>query len=75
MKLIIPKQIPVYAALLLVAVSAAMIPAGKEPVGVGAKVPKGAEVLFDGSRRMLDEKWIYWQGPRLAATMPIKWAI
>lgn len=44
-------------------------------VGVGTKAPKGAEVLFDGSRKMLDEKWTYWKGPRLAATLPIKWII
>ena len=44
-------------------------------VGVGAEPPAGAEVLFDGSREMLDEKWTYWQGPRLAASMPIKWQV
>lgn len=44
-------------------------------VGVGTKAPKKAEVLFDGSRKMLDEKWTYWQGPRLAAKLPIKWFI
>lgn len=44
-------------------------------VGVGTKPPKGAEVLFDGSRRMLDQKWTYWEGPRLAATLPIKWQV
>ncbi len=43
--------------------------------GVGTKAPKGAEVLFDGSRKMLDEKWTYWDGPRLAAKPPIKWII
>ncbi|MCB0686558.1 MAG: DUF1080 domain-containing protein [Saprospiraceae bacterium] len=43
--------------------------------GVGAKAPKDAEVLFDGSRAMLDSKWTYWEGPRLAATLPIKWEI
>lgn len=43
--------------------------------GVGVKAPEGAEILFDGSRAMLDEKWTYWAGPRLAATLPIKWAI
>ena len=32
-------------------------------VGVGAKVPTGAEVIMDGSRAMLDEKWTYWEGP------------
>jgi Domain of Unknown Function (DUF1080) len=44
-------------------------------VGVGVKAPKKAEVYFDGSRKMLDDKWTYWDGPRLAATLPIKWFI
>lgn len=44
-------------------------------IGVGAKAPKDAEVLFDGTRKMLDEKWTYWDGPRLAAEPPIKWTI
>ncbi|CCG99263.1 protein of unknown function DUF1080 [Fibrella aestuarina BUZ 2] len=44
-------------------------------VGVGTKAPKGATVYFDGTRQMLDQKWTYWKGPRLAATPPIKWQI
>jgi len=44
-------------------------------LGVGTKAPKGAEVFFDGSEKMLHAKWIYWSGPRLKATMPIKWQI
>ncbi len=44
-------------------------------VGVGVQPPIQAEVLFDGSRKMLDEKWTYWEGPRLAAELPIKWQI
>lgn len=44
-------------------------------VGVGAKPIEGAEVLFDGSRGMLDEKWTYWEGPRFASALPIKWKI
>jgi hypothetical protein len=44
-------------------------------IGVGAKKPKNAEMMFDGSRSMLDEKWTYWEGPRFAAQMPIKWEI
>jgi hypothetical protein len=47
----------------------------KAQVGVGVKAPKTAQVYFDGSRKMLDEKWTYWDGPRLAATLPIKWFI
>ena len=44
-------------------------------MGVGAKAPKGAEIFLDGSREMLDAKWTYWKGPRLAATLPIKWIV
>jgi hypothetical protein len=44
-------------------------------VGVGAKPVEGAEVVFDGSREMLDAKWTYWQGPRFASSLPIKWKI
>jgi len=44
-------------------------------VGVGVKAPKGAEVYLDGSRKMLDDKWIYWEGPRFAAKPPIKWTV
>jgi hypothetical protein len=44
-------------------------------VGVGTKPTKKAEVIFDGSRAMLDAKWTYWKSPRLAATLPIKWQI
>jgi hypothetical protein len=47
----------------------------KEKTGVGTKAPKKAEVLFDGSRKMLDEKWTYWEGPRFAAELPLKWEI
>ncbi len=44
-------------------------------VGVGTKAPKGAKVVFDGSRKMLDAKWTYWNGPRLKASLPIKWEV
>lgn len=44
-------------------------------VGVGAKPIDGAEMLIDGSREMLDEKWIYWEGPGFKSAMPIKWKI
>ena len=47
----------------------------KQKTGVGTKAPKKAEVLFDGSEKMLHEKWIYWEGPRFSAQMPIKWKI
>lgn len=44
-------------------------------VGVGTSAPEDAQILFDGTKEMLHEKWTYWEGPRLAATLPIKWAI
>ncbi len=44
-------------------------------VGVGATAPKDAETIFDGTRKMLDAKWTYWQGPRFASSMPIKWKV
>lgn len=47
----------------------------KQTIGVGVKAPGSAEVLFDGSREMLDQKWTYWEGPRFAAELPLKWEI
>jgi hypothetical protein len=44
-------------------------------VGVGAKPVPGAEMLIDGSRELLDEKWTYWKGPRFSSSLPIKWKI
>lgn len=80
------KMIPVMAAIMLSLVlfafrntTALPVPAGHQgddkDVGIGARAPKGAEMLFDGTRKMLDEKWVYWEGPGFAAQMPIKWKI
>ena len=44
-------------------------------VGVGAKPEKGADLLIDGTRKMLDEKWTYWTGPGFKSSLPIKWKI
>jgi 3-keto-disaccharide hydrolase len=44
-------------------------------VGVGAAPIPGAEVILDGSRKMLDDKWTYWKGPRFASSLPIKWQV
>ena len=44
-------------------------------VGVGAKPIAGAELILDGSREMLDQKWTYWKGPRFASSLPIKWQV
>lgn len=60
--------------LALLAILAMLVP-GYAQIGVGAKPIKGAQVYFDGSRQTLEANWTYWRGPRLAATLPIKWAI
>ena len=44
-------------------------------IGVGARPEPGAEVIIDGSRAMLDQKWTYWEGPRFKSALPIKWKI
>ncbi len=44
-------------------------------VGVGAEPTAGAELILDGSRDMLDEKWTYWEGPRFSSELPIKWKV
>ncbi len=46
-----------------------------ENIGVGAKPVTGAEMILDGTRQLLDEKWTYWEGPRFASSLPIKWKI
>ncbi len=66
-------SISFFALLLIVMSGFIFLP--KEKVGVGTKAPKNAEVIFDGSRKMLDEKWTYWEGPRFSAELPIKWKI
>ncbi len=59
----------------LAAALAAFPIAAHADTGVGAKPIRGAEIIFDGSRRMLDEKWTYWQGPGFKSSLPIKWKI
>jgi hypothetical protein len=49
--------------------------ADKAHIGVGAKAEAGAEMVFDGSREMLDAKWTYWEGPAYSSSLPIKWPI
>lgn len=47
-----------------------------ENIDVGAAAPSTAEVYFDGTREMLDDKWEYWKGPRFqAAGDKIAWFI
>ena len=59
--------------LFILSVGANLLP--KENTGVGVKAPKKAEVLFDGTEKMLHANWKYWEGPRFKAQMPIKWKI
>jgi hypothetical protein len=49
--------------------------AADKHINVGAKPVPGAEVIIDGTRELLDAKWIYWEGPRFASSLPIKWKI
>jgi len=51
------------------------VPAAFAEIGVGARPLPGAEVVIDGSRKLLDEKWTYWTGPRFGSSLPIKWQI
>ena len=67
------RRIFVFSSLMLM--SAAVNPSVHADVGVGAKPIEGAEMLIDGSREMLDAKWIYWEGPGFKSAMPIKWKI
>lgn len=48
---------------------------GVADVGVGVAPVPDAEVIIDGSREMLDDKWTYWKGPRFSSSLPIKWQI
>jgi hypothetical protein len=68
-------RFPAAAALLCVALTFTFVSIANAGVGIGAKPIRGAEVIFDGSRKMLDEKWTYWEGPRFASALPIKWKI
>src|SRR5688572_2487130 len=49
--------------------------ASSKNVGVGTKPARGAEILIDGTRKTLDEKWTYWEGPAFKSSLPIKWKI
>src|SRR5688572_9327515 len=44
-------------------------------IGVGTQPLSGADLLIDGSRKLLDEKWTYWEGPGFKSSLPIKWKI
>jgi len=74
MKIYLPALPQLWSTCLFLAIMGATLPVNAQ-TGVGVKPPKGATVLFDGTRQMLDKNWIYWAGPRLKATMPIKWQV
>lgn len=59
----------------LLSIILCIIATSRAQVGVGTPPPVGSEVLFDGTRMMLNEKWTYWEGPRFSARHPIKWQI
>jgi hypothetical protein len=61
--------------LFCLAVLASKLHAADSSIGIGAKPVEGAEVILDGSRAILDEKWVYWEGPGFKSSMPIKWRI
>ena len=67
-----PSVLRIAAAALAVQAVVATVSAG---VGVGAKPARGADVLIDGTRKTLDSKWTYWQGPRFSSSLPIKWKV
>ena len=60
---------------LMAALAGCATPTSPKNLGVGAKPIPGAEIIIDGTRTTLDEKWTYWQGPRFASALPIKWKI
>ncbi|NJN26795.1 MAG: DUF1080 domain-containing protein [Cyclobacteriaceae bacterium] len=65
----------VFLLLFVLGISLGMVTVLNEELGVGLRAPQGAELLFDGSRAMLDDKWTYWEGPRFSSQLPIKWKI
>ena len=46
---------------------------GQQKSYLGTPPPVGAKLYLDGSNASLQQNWSYWNGPRLAATTPIKW--
>ena len=64
-----------YRILITAALTLLLISNAQAQIGVGTAAPEGAMQLFDGTREMLDENWTYWEGPRFAAELPIKWKI
>jgi hypothetical protein len=66
---------PLLFALFALVLTVPSLRAADANIGVGAKPIAGAETIIDGTREMLDGKWIYWEGPGFKSAMPIKWQI
>ncbi len=64
-----------FSAFLIAALVASPALAAEPTIGVAAKPIAGAEMIIDGTRMMLDSKWMYWEGPGFKSAMPIKWKI
>jgi hypothetical protein len=69
------KRFTLTMSLFLVVATFGLTSSASADVGVGAAPIAGAEVILDGSRKMLDEKWTYWEGPGFKSSLPIKWKI
>jgi hypothetical protein len=65
----------IYQSLLLAGLLAISASTQAGDVGVGTRPIPGAKIMFDGTRQMLDDQWIYWEGPGFKSSMPIKWKI
>jgi hypothetical protein len=60
---------------LMIAVASGCSFAADAHLGIGAQPLPGAEVIIDGTRPTLDNKWTYWEGPGFASSLPIKWQV
>jgi len=60
---------------ILIATICLLTHAGEAAIGIGALPLPGSDVLVDGTRATLDQKWTYWTGPRFASSLPIKWKL
>ena len=54
------KYLPLVATAIFTLTMTLALPAA-DNIGVGAKPVKGADIILDGSRKMLNEKWTYWK--------------
>ncbi|MHA3774425.1 3-keto-disaccharide hydrolase [Verrucomicrobiota bacterium sgz303538] len=70
-----PPTVPSYRFVFLSLALTAFTSAAIADVGTGAKPLDGAEVIIDGTRETLDQKWTYWEGPGYKSSLPIKWKI